>query len=86
MEKLSKEERMVLNAQRVMEAIMKGEYLSTILAPPGMDLYKYGFLKNGKEGDYQRWITKEAQRERMRRYRKQKNITINNEKGGNTEK
>jgi len=66
--KLTKEERIALNAQRVMERIFDGDYGETILAPPGMELWKYGFRKMGKADNHQRWITKEADNARKRIY------------------
>ena len=66
--KLTKEERIALNAQRVMERIFEGDYGDTIIAPLGMELWKYGFRKMGKSDNYQRWITKEADNTRKRIY------------------
>ena len=61
------EEKIALSAQRVMERIFDGDYGDTIIAPLGMELWRYGFRKTGKAGKYQRWIRKEADNKRKRK-------------------
>ncbi len=66
-------EKIALAAQRIMERIFDGDYGDTILTPPGMELWRYGFRKTGRVGEYQRWIKKEADSERKRKlYHKRK--------------
>ena len=59
-------EKIALAAQRIMERIFDGDYLETIIAPVGMELWRYGFVKYGKEGEHQRWIRREVIKQRRK--------------------
>jgi len=74
--KLTKEQRIALSAQRVMERIFDNDFSTTITAPEGMDLYRYGLTKHQKyQNGYERWIRIEDRgKYRKNTYSKRKTI------------
>ena len=74
--KLTKEERIALSAQRVMERIFDNDFAVTLTAPEGMDLYRYGLTKHQKFGNgYERWIRiEDRDKYRKESYRKKKQL------------
>ena len=74
MEELSEREiKIALEAQRVMERIITGDYGNTITAPVGMELYLWGFRKKERRGRHYRWIRREVENERKKKlYHKKK--------------